>query len=99
MNSVKPLLPLSSKVSSWTTTPGDAGGGGALRFVLFSEDSVLRLRPVVISTTEEENELVEVCKEVTYLKLLIYLSRISILKCITSHFPGHTNNYLYKQAW
>lgn len=39
----------------WTTADGDVGGGGALRFVLFSEDSAEepRLKPANYSAKED----------------------------------------------
>lgn len=49
VNTDKPCTFSSRGTVSWTAAVRDVGGGGALRFVLFSEDSAEdpRLKPVI----------------------------------------------------
>lgn len=58
VNKNKPCTFSSSGALSWTTTVGDVGGGGALRLVLFSDDSAEdpRLKPDIYMTTTFSNQ-------------------------------------------
>lgn len=51
----KPCKVSSIGAVSWTTALGDVGGGGALRLVLFSEDSAEdpRLKPAIYGAQQD----------------------------------------------